>query len=121
MANDLLDDMKAKYFIRVYKENKFAYDVGPFNSFGGSILGGLEGSAMSWVYQQIGLLTTHYPNEKLIKDRWNYQEEKGFMPKTVFDVKVSFADFSFEVLELVSVHHLVVSELIEVIESDHGF
>lgn len=121
MSKDLLDDLKTKYFIRVYKKNEFNYDVGPFDSFGGSDVLGLQNSAMAWVYQQIGLLATHYPEEKLVKDRWDYQVGGGFLPKGVFDVRVSFAAFSFEVLELVSTRHLVVEELIKNIEHDGSF
>ncbi len=55
------------YFVRVYKNTELFRDVGPFNCVSQSF--GEEIGALDWIYQQIGLLKTHYPDQELKKEQ----------------------------------------------------
>jgi|GEM_PF-3927979 len=91
--------MTSTFFVHVSIADGSAYDVGPFD-----VAGGLRSSdgAIDWVYKQIGLLKSHFPEAILIKHRWNYKET-GFTllaDKTTVDIKVEIGGFTFEILPL---------------------
>ncbi len=88
-----------RFLVRVMPLDGVAFEVGPFDLAGG--LRG-SGSAMDWLYRQLGLLMTHFPDARLIKHRWEYRES-GFCllaDQTFVDVKLELAGFVFELLPI---------------------
>jgi hypothetical protein len=106
------DETHTKYFVRVYQDGEFSYDVGPFDSLNGKFSEKL--GAMEWLYQQIGLLKTHYPTEELRKESWKYQKKEGFFEDYIAKIMVHLANYSFEIFPLKPATFAnVVDELIE--------
>ena len=90
---------KNHFYVRVSENNESSYDVGPFEVSGG--LRFSEG-AIDWIYKQIGILKSKFPESVLIKHRWNYKEKGAgvFGDEAVVDIKVEIAGFSFEIVPL---------------------
>jgi len=83
-------------YVRITPPHGATYAVGPFASAGGIYC---RDSAMAWIYRQIGLLKTHFPETPLHKLRWIYRES-GFSLQadaTEVDIAVSIAGYTLEV------------------------
>jgi hypothetical protein len=104
-------DPSTNYFVRVYQDGQFSYDVGPFDTLDGEFSDTL--GAMEWLYQQIGLLKTHYPTEELKKEHWKYQKKDVFTDD-IAKIKVHLATYSFEIFPLKPANYAqVVNELVD--------
>lgn len=90
---------KKHFYVHVSESNEFSYDVGPFEVSGGQRF--CEG-AIDWVYKQIGILKSKFPESVLVKHRWNYKEQGAgvFGDEAVVDIKVELAGYSFEIVAL---------------------
>ena len=90
---------KKHFYVHVSENNETSYDVGPFEVSGG--LRFSEG-AIDWIYKQIGILKSKFPDSVLIKHRWNYKEKGAgvFGDEAVVDIKVEIAGFSLEIVPL---------------------
>lgn len=90
---------KKHFYVHVSGNNETSYDVGPFENSGGIRFS--EG-AIDWIYKQIGILKSKFPESVLIKHRWNYKAKGAgvFGEEAVVDIKVEIAGFSFEIVPL---------------------
>jgi len=101
------------YYVHVTTEGCASYDVGPFDVSGGPRF---SDGAIDWIYKQIGLLKSKYPNAELIKHKWDYRNSgSGFLgEEAVVDINVEIAGFTFEIVPLKSPSSSrVIDELIE--------
>jgi hypothetical protein len=109
-----MESLKNHFFVQVSVADGSAYDVGPFEASGGAFR--MADSAIDWVYKQIGLLKSKYPDAILIKHRWNYKAEgRGpFGDEAIVDIRVEIAGFTFEIVPLRTPKYTnVIEELIE--------
>ena len=93
-------ELKKNYFYVHVSENiETSYDVGPFEVSGGRRF---SQGAIDWIYKQIGILKSKFPESVLIKHRWNYKEMGAgvFGDEAVVEIKVEIAWFSFEIVPL---------------------
>ncbi len=63
---------KNHFYVHVSKNNEVSFDVGPFEVSGGVRF--CEG-AIDWIYKQIGILKSQFPDAVLIRHRWDYKEQ----------------------------------------------
>lgn len=108
-----MESAKNHFYVHVSLNDGSSYDVGPFE-----VSGGLRFSdgAIDWIYKQVGLLKSKFPDASLIKHRWNYIEKGNgiFGDEAIVDIKVEIAGFTFEIVPLKHPRYAnVVSELIE--------
>lgn len=101
--------MTTHCFVRVLDKNSDSiYDVGPFSHSGNEAFCKSE-SAINWIYKQIGIIKTQYPDSSLIKHNWSYIKDDFFGPKA--DVKVEIQNIVFETYNLLSPDtHNVINE-----------
>lgn len=101
--------MKNHCYIRVYDGNvNKIYDVGPFDYSGNEPFFQTE-SAINWIYKQIGLIKTKYPDSPLIKHKWCYVKDDFSGSKV--DIRVEINNIMFETFNLLSPEtHNVIDE-----------
>lgn len=93
-----MENPTTQYYVKVNAPDGGEYYVGPFEDAGDSFSYG--SAAIDWLYRQIGLLKTAYPDAKLVKHKWRYQEKAHGFDRPVVEVSVEIADFFFEIREL---------------------
>lgn len=108
-----METTKNHFYVQVSTDDGSSYNVGPFD-----VSGGLRFSdgAIDWIYKQIGLLKSKFPDASLIKHHWDYKEKEAgvFGDEAVVDVKVEIAGFTFEIIPLKHPKYTnVIEELIE--------
>lgn len=104
---------KSHFYVHVSENGRDSYDVGPFEVSGGRRF---SDGAIDWIYKQIGILKSKFPESILKKHRWNYKEESSdiFGDEAVVDISVEIAGFSFEIVPLKNPHYAnVIEEQIE--------
>lgn len=73
----VLAQMERHFYVRVSHSDEngtVSYDVGPFSTGSHPTI---SKSAISWIYQQIGLIKLKFPQAELVKHGWDYTEIKG--------------------------------------------
>lgn len=97
------------FYVHVSVENEVGYDVGPFDISGGCRF---SDGAIDWIYKQIGILKSKFPESVLVKHRWNYKAKGAgvFGNEAVVDIKVELAGFTFEIVPLKTPTHTNVIE-----------
>ena len=92
--------MPTHCYVRVYNGNtEKTYDVGPFE-YSGNEAAFHTASAINWIYKQIGIIKTIYPDSPLIKHKWSYIKDDFLGPKA--DVIVEINNIIFETFNLLS-------------------
>ena len=87
-------------FVNVTEPSGIDYSVGPFEINDG-FAESSKSEAVNWIYKQIGIIKTIYPDSQLIKHRWDYGvDQSAFVLERKVDIKVEILGYFFEVVSL---------------------
>jgi len=107
-----MTDTKTHYYVHVIEPSGDDYDVGPFEESGHGFTYGK--AAIDYLYRQIGLLKTAYPEDKLIKHMWHYKEAKDAFANPLVEIDVEIAKYRLSIKSLnPPAYKNVIDEIIE--------